>query len=135
MTGSGGHSGWPMRSARRRRTGTGWASALRRRRSEKVEPPSTLSQPGALAERQVEKELIGELANVPGERGIFTKMVDAGLEHSDDTVRDALYPAGEDAELAGQELKATARARYSQQTPSPALHHPERQSSPEHADP
>ena len=26
----------------------------------------------------MEKELIGELANVPGKRGIFTKMVNAG---------------------------------------------------------
>jgi hypothetical protein len=33
----------------------------------------------ARAERRVEKELIGELANVPGKRGIFTKMVDAAL--------------------------------------------------------
>jgi hypothetical protein len=40
----------------------------------------------ARAERRVEKELIGELANVPGERGIFAKMVDAALEHPDDTV-------------------------------------------------
>ena len=46
----------------------------------------------ARAERRVEKELIGELANVPGKRGIFTRMVDAALEHPDDTVREALYP-------------------------------------------
>jgi hypothetical protein len=46
----------------------------------------------ARAERRVEKELVGELANVPGKRGIFTRMVDAALEHPDDTVREALYP-------------------------------------------
>jgi hypothetical protein len=42
----------------------------------------------------VEKEQIGELANVPGKRGIFTKMVDAALEHPDDTVRTRRCPAG-----------------------------------------
>ena len=46
----------------------------------------------ARAERRVEKELIGELANVPGKRGIFTKIIDAALEHPDDTVREAVYP-------------------------------------------
>ena len=54
----------------------------------------------ARAERRVEKELIGELASVPGKRGILFRMVDAALEHPDDTVREALYPvvrAGEDA--------------------------------------
>ena len=60
----------------------------------------------ARAERRVEKELIGELANVPGKRGIFTRMVDAALEHPDDTVREAAVPGGagrgEDAERAGQ---------------------------------
>ena len=60
----------------------------------------------ARAERRVEKELIGELANVPGKRGIFTKMVDAVLEHRDDTVRDACLPGGagrgQDADRAGE---------------------------------
>lgn len=46
----------------------------------------------ARAERRVEKELIGELANVPGKRGIFTRIIDAALAHPDDTVRDAVYP-------------------------------------------
>ncbi len=46
----------------------------------------------ARAERRVEKELIGELVNVPGKRGIFTRLVDAALEHPDETVRDAVYP-------------------------------------------
>jgi Domain of unknown function (DUF4158) len=68
----------------------------------------------ARAERRVEKELIGELASVPGKRGIFTKMVDAALEHPDDTVREAVYPVvpGGVKTLAAlaRELKATERA-------------------------
>jgi hypothetical protein len=60
----------------------------------------------ARAERRVEKELIGELANVPGKRGIFTKIIDAALEHPDDTVREALYPGATEA-------SACARARMS----------------------
>jgi hypothetical protein len=68
----------------------------------------------ARAERRVEKELIGELANVPGKRGIFTRMVDAALEHPDDTVRDAVYPVvpgGVKTRSAlARELKATERA-------------------------
>ncbi len=68
----------------------------------------------ARAERRVEKELIGALANVPGKRGIFTKMVDAALEHPDDTVREALYPVvpGGVSTLSAlaRELKATERA-------------------------
>ena len=68
----------------------------------------------ARAERRVEKELIGELANVPGKRGIFTRMVDAALEHPDDTVRDALYPVVpggvKTLSALARELKATERA-------------------------
>ena len=68
----------------------------------------------ARAERRVEKELIGELADVPGKRGIFTRMVDAALEHPDDTVREAVYPVvpGGVKTLAAlaRELKATERA-------------------------
>ena len=68
----------------------------------------------ARAERRVEKELIGELANVPGKRGIFTKMVDAALEHPDDTVRDAVYPVVpggvKTLSALARELKATERA-------------------------
>jgi TnpA family transposase len=68
----------------------------------------------ARAERRVEKELIGELANVPGKRGIFTRLVDAALEHPDDTVREALYPVvpGGVKTLTAlvRELKATERA-------------------------
>jgi hypothetical protein len=68
----------------------------------------------ARAERRVEKELIGELANVPGKRGIFTRMVNAALEHPDDTVREALYPAVpggvKTLSALARELKATERA-------------------------
>ena len=68
----------------------------------------------ARAERRVEKELIGELGNVPGKHGIFTRMVDAALEHPDDTVREAVYPVvpGGAKTLAAlaRELKATERA-------------------------
>ena len=68
----------------------------------------------ARAERRVEKELIGELANVPGKRGIFTKMVDAVLEHPDNTVRDAVYPVVpggvKTLSALARELKATERA-------------------------
>ena len=68
----------------------------------------------ARAERRVEKELIGELANVPGKRGIFTRMVDAALEHPDDTVREALYPVVpggvKTLSALARELKATERA-------------------------
>jgi uncharacterized protein DUF4158 len=68
----------------------------------------------ARAERRVEKELIGELANVPGKRGIFTKMVDAALERPDDTVREALYPVVpggvKTLSALARELKATERA-------------------------
>ena len=68
----------------------------------------------ARAERRVEKELIGELANVPGKRGIFTRLVDAALEHPDDTVREALYPVVpggvKTLSALARELKATERA-------------------------
>ena len=68
----------------------------------------------ARAERRVEKELIGELANVPGKRGIFTRMVDAALKRPDDTVRDAVYPVVpggvKTLTALARELKATERA-------------------------
>ena len=68
----------------------------------------------ARAERRVEKELIGELASVPGKRGIFTKMVDAALERPDGTVREALYPVVpggvKTLSALARELKATERA-------------------------
>lgn len=68
----------------------------------------------ARAERRVEKELIGELVNVPGKRGIFTRLVDAALEHPDDTVREALYPVVPGGVMTlsalAKELKATERA-------------------------
>ena len=68
----------------------------------------------ARAERRVEKELIGELANVPGKRGIFTRLVDAALEHPDDTVREAVYPVVpggvKTLSALARELKATERA-------------------------
>ena len=68
----------------------------------------------ARAERRVEKELIGELANVPGKRGIFTRMVDAALARPDDTVREAVYPVVpggvKTLSALARELKATERA-------------------------
>jgi len=68
----------------------------------------------ARAERRVEKELIDELANVPGKRGIFTKIIDAVLEHPDDTVREAVYPVVpggvKTLSALARELKATERA-------------------------
>ena len=68
----------------------------------------------ARAERRVEKELIGELANVPGKRGIFTKIIDAALERPDDTVREAVYPVVpggvKTLSALARELKATERA-------------------------
>lgn len=68
---------------------------------------------GARAERRVEKELIGELVNVPGKRGIFTRLVAAAVEHPDDTVREALYPVVPGGEKTlrdlARELMATER--------------------------
>ncbi|MGH3304903.1 MAG: Tn3 family transposase, partial [Streptosporangiaceae bacterium] len=68
----------------------------------------------ARAERRVEKELIGTLANVPGKRGIFTRIVDAALGHPDDTVREAVYPVVpggvKTLSALARELKATERA-------------------------
>ncbi len=68
----------------------------------------------ARAERRVEKELIGELVTVRGKRGIFTKIVDAAIDHPDDTVRDALYPVVpggvKTLDALARELKATERA-------------------------
>lgn len=46
----------------------------------------------ARAERRVEKELIGELTQVPGKRGILSRMVNAALEHPDETVREVVFP-------------------------------------------
>ena len=68
----------------------------------------------ARAERRVEKELIGTLTSVPGKRAIFTMMVNAALEHPDETVREVVYPVAPGAantlrELA-RELMATERA-------------------------
>jgi hypothetical protein len=67
----------------------------------------------ARAERRVEKELIGQLAAVPGKRGIFTKMVNAALDKPDETVRQVVFPAvpgGEKTLRAlAKELMATER--------------------------
>ncbi|WP_440072208.1 Tn3 family transposase [Streptosporangium sp. OZ121] len=67
----------------------------------------------ARAERRVEKELIGQLAAVPGKRGIFTKMVNAALSKPDETVRQVVFPAvpgGEKTLRAlAKELMATER--------------------------
>jgi TnpA family transposase len=46
----------------------------------------------ARAERRVEKELLGDLASVPGKKGIFLKMCTAALDHPDEVVRDAVWP-------------------------------------------
>ncbi|MEU8108653.1 hypothetical protein AB0C18_33605 [Nonomuraea muscovyensis] len=60
---------------------------------------------GAWAERRVEMELIGQqLAPVPGERGIFTRMVNAALERPDDTVRAVVFPAVPGGEKTLREL-------------------------------
>jgi hypothetical protein len=68
----------------------------------------------ARAERRVEKELTGTLVSVPGKRGIFTRIVDAALEHPDDTVREAVYPVVpggvKTLSALARELKATERA-------------------------
>jgi hypothetical protein len=77
--------------------------------ADRADPPDQRTR-----ERRVEKELIGELANVPGKRGIFTRMVDAALERPDDTVREALYPVVpggvKTLSALARELKATERA-------------------------
>jgi hypothetical protein len=41
----------------------------------------------------VEKELLGDLSSVPGKKGIFLKMANAVLDHPDEVVRDAVWPA------------------------------------------
>jgi TnpA family transposase len=86
-----------------------------------------LSQPGVLADLKSDPgplgldtllAEIGKLAAVRalglGERGIFTRMVDAALEHPGDTVRDAVYPAVpggvKTLSALARELKATERA-------------------------
>jgi TnpA family transposase len=47
----------------------------------------------ARAETWVEKELLGNLVSVPGKKGIFLKMVTAVLDHPDEVVRAAVWPA------------------------------------------
>ena len=68
---------------------------------------------GVRAERRVEKELIGELAGVPGKRGILRRMVTAALDEPDGTVREVVYPAvpGREKMLRdlARELMATER--------------------------
>ncbi len=77
-------------------------------------PIGLIHRINARAERRVEKELIGDLASVPGKRGIYTKMIDAALERPDDTVREAVYPAVpggvKTLSALARELKATERA-------------------------
>ncbi|WP_219517644.1 hypothetical protein [Nonomuraea ceibae] len=67
----------------------------------------------AHAERRVEKELIGQLAAVPGKRGIFTTMVNAALSKPDETVRQVVFsavPGGEKTLRAlAKKLMATER--------------------------
>jgi len=68
----------------------------------------------ARAERRVEKELIGALTSVPGKRTIFAKMVNAALEHPDETVREVVYPVvpggAKTLQALAKELMATERA-------------------------
>ena len=68
---------------------------------------------GARAERRVEKELIGELAGVPGKRGILRRMVTAALDKPDGTVREVVYPVVPGGETTlrdlARELMATER--------------------------
>ncbi|MFG6201124.1 hypothetical protein [Nonomuraea sp. JJY05] len=67
----------------------------------------------ARAERRVEEELIGQLAPVPGKRGVFTKLVNAALSKPDETVRQVVFPAvpGREKTLRAlaKELMATER--------------------------
>jgi hypothetical protein len=67
----------------------------------------------ARAERRVEKELIGELAHVPGKRGILGRMVNAALERPEGTVRQVVFPAVPGGEKTlrtlAKELMATER--------------------------
>jgi TnpA family transposase len=69
---------------------------------------------GARAERRVEKELIGDLASVPGKKGIYLKMVNASLDKPDETVREAVWPVvpgGEDTlRKLARELMVTERS-------------------------
>jgi len=46
----------------------------------------------ARAERRVEKEMVKDLVTVPGKKGIYLKMVQAALDHPDETVRNVLWP-------------------------------------------
>jgi TnpA family transposase len=62
---------------------------------------------GARAERRVEKELIGELAGVPGKRGILRRVVTAALDKPDGTVREVVYPV-----VPGGEKTLRERVRY-----------------------
>jgi hypothetical protein len=67
----------------------------------------------ARAERRVEKELIGELAHVPGKRGILGRMVNAALDRHEGTVRQVVFPAVPGGEKTlrtlARELMATER--------------------------
>ena len=75
----------------------------------------------ARAERRVEKELLGDLASVPGKEGIFLKMCTAALDRPDDAVRDAVWsvvPGGEKTlrklvkELMAGSREVRERVRY-----------------------
>jgi hypothetical protein len=71
----------------------------------------------ARAEWKVEKELIGELTSVKGKRGIFSKIVNAAIEHPDETVREAVFPVV----LGGEKtLRALAKEPPIVRAPSPA---------------
>jgi hypothetical protein len=91
----------------------------------------------ARAERRVEKELIGELAHVPGKRGILGRMVNAALDRPDGTVRQVVFPAVPGGEKTlrtlARELMATERViaeRVRYQLPGSYSHHYRRMLAP-----
>jgi threonine dehydrogenase-like Zn-dependent dehydrogenase len=71
----------------------------------------------ARAERRVEKELIGELTQVPGKKGIFLRMVNAALDKPNETVREALWPV-----VPGREATPPYRGVETVDGPSPMGH-------------
>lgn len=62
----------------------------------------------ARADRRVERELIDELRRVRGKEAILFRFAEAAVEHPDDTVREALYPAVSEKTL--RELVREAKA-------------------------
>jgi len=60
------------------------------------------------AERRVDRELTADLRRVRGKEGILFRLAEAAVEHPEDTVREALYPAV--AEKTLRELVREAKA-------------------------